>query len=205
MRKIGLAALLLGTLWLSGCQKPLPPVQPTNATLPPVTRETTEPFVQPLLVTRSGRILEMLWHFYDAEDFPCCGGSGKGLTLSAPGELDLSDTDALTKRMYLPEEVLGDLEEGASLTHLFQVNLFNCGVFRLKDGVDMGHFAAAWRKNLHGRTWLDGIPEQLLLMKLDSRHIFMAVGKPQRLQGMENAAKRVFTASRVLFHEGVTP
>jgi hypothetical protein len=42
-------------------------------------------------------------------------------------------------------------------------------------------------------------------MKLDSRHIFMAVGKPQRLQGMENAAKRVFTASLVLFHEGVTP
>jgi len=205
MKKNGIAALLLAAVWLSGCQKPMPPVQPTAATLPHVTREVTEPFVQPLLVTRSGRILEMLWHFYDGERFPCCGGSGEGLVLSAPGDLDLSDTDALTKRMYLPEAALKDLEEGASLTHLFQVNLFNCGVFRLKEGVDMGRFAAAWRKNLHGRNWLDGIPEQLLLMELDHRHIFMAVGKPQRLQSMENAAKRVFAASRVLYHEGIAP
>ena len=203
MRKSGIVVLVLALFLLTGCQKALPPVQPTAATLPPESKEITEPWVPQLLVTRSGRVLEMLWYYYDGEKFPCCGGSRSGLVVSSPGELDLTDIGALTQRMYLPEENLVYLEDGASLTHLFQVNLFNCGVFRLKEGVDMEAFANAWRRNIHSRTWLDGIPEQMLLMELDGRHILMAVGKTQRLRGIQNAAKRVFADSCVLYREGI--
>lgn len=203
MKKFGFTVIILTVMWLCGCQKALPPVQPTAATLPPVASEATEPFVQPLLVTRSGRVLEMLWYYFDGERFPCCGGSGKSLVFSAPGELELSQVEALIQRMYLPEEKLELLEDGASLTHLFQVNLFNCCVLRLKEGTDPESFAKAWRGNIRKNHWLEGVPEQLLLIKLDSRHILMAVGKQQRVQDMQKAAKRVFADSRVLYHEGL--
>lgn len=203
MRRVGFAAIIFVVMWLCGCQKALPPVQPTAATLPPIAKEATEPFVQPLLVTRSGRILEMLWYYFDGERFPCCGGSGNSLIFSAPGELELSEVGALTRRMYLPEENLKFLEDGASLTHLFQVNLFNCCVLRLKEGTDIDEFAVAWRGKIQKNQWLEGVPEQLLLMRLDSRHILMAVGKQHRVQDMQTAAKRVFADSRVLYHEGL--
>lgn len=205
MRKIQISAVCLVFCLLWGCGKRVTQnvAEPSEATLPPMVTEVTEPWAQPYLMTRSGRILEMLWHFYEEEKFPCCGGSGETFVSDAPGDLVLTDTATLTGQLFLPPEQLALLEDGASLRHMLRSNLFTCGVFRLTEDAQMKSFTQAWRENIHKQAWIGGKPQQLLLMELDSRHILMVLGKQQKVTAMENSAKRVFANSRVLWREGV--
>lgn len=202
MRKMRLLAACLVALGLCGCGKKVLPL-PTEATLPPMVTEVTEPWAQPYLMTRSGRILEMLWHFYEGEKLPCCGGSGETFVYGAPGDLEMTDTAELTGQFFLPPELLAFLEDGASLRHMLRSNLLTCGVFRLTKDAKMKLFSQAWRENIHKQAWVGGKPQQLLLMELDSRHVLMVLGKRQIVSAMESSAKRVFANSRVLHREGV--
>ncbi len=203
MKKTGILAVSLVVLLLWGCNRTQHLPEPTTATLPPLATEEAEPWVQPYLMTRSGRILETLWRFYDGEKFSCYGGSGDTFIAHGPGELSFENADVLIELFFLPAERLEELEEGASLMHMLQQSQFTCGVFRVSEGISGKAFAQAWRENIHRQAWVGGKPERLLIMELDSQHLLLVLGKREKVQAMENAAKKVFSGSKALFREGI--
>jgi hypothetical protein len=198
MRKMQYLAVILTVLLLNGCSggQDLP-----RNTLPTIPQQITGEALSPFPMTRSGRILERLWHFYDGERFLGYGGSDPSPG-AGPGELDLSDRRAALEKFYLPPEYWDQITEGASLIHLLNPNAFTCGVFCLEH-TDLSGAAKAWRESIHRQRWQGSKPEQLLLMELDQAHILLVLGKPQMVRGMENAAKKVFAQCRLLYRDGL--
>ena len=199
MKKMRCLAVLCGVFLLAGCSafRKLPPPE-AFPTIPPET--TVNPLPQ-FAVTRSGRVLEQLWHFYDGERFFGYGGNDPTLR-EGPAELDLTCPEEALSPFYVPEEYWHLVAEGASWCNLLNPNAFTCAVLCV-DQVPLQTAAKLWREKIHRQQWQGGKPEQLLMMDLDSRCILMVLGKPQMVRGMENAAKKVFAKSRLLCRDGL--
>ena len=202
-----ICVMLLGSL--AGCRSNIPQetdghIVPTDgstgATIMP---ELTMPTMPTGMTEReSAKILQKIWDLYpENERFAVYGGAVEQSVADAPGDLDLSMTEELTSRYMLPEDQLQALEEGASLVHLMNNNIFTAAVFRVKE--DAQALAKSWRSSIQATRWICGQPDRLILAQPESGYLLMSFGSQDAMTAFKAKLLEAYPAANILYEEAI--
>ena len=213
MKKIVLllaAAMLLGLL--SGCRLSVGPATtapnttaPAVTTLPTtVTVPTTSAIPSGTAGTTSAQLLEAIWDSYGQEErFAAYGGTVEHSVSDAPGDLNMAATDELTNAYLIPGDLLDEVEEGASLVHMMNSNIFTAVVLKMKPTGQLRSFADRWRGMIRENRWICGQPVRLLMMAVDEEHLLMAFGSNDAMDTFRSKAGDVYGQSKTLYDEPI--
>ena len=215
MKKVT-AILLASVMMLSlmaGCAvAPVETTDPTQETTAPTqaptqpTEATTEP-TQPVTGTAessSARLLAKIWTQYgEDERFATYGGTVEHSVSDAPGDLDMANTEEVITKYLLPADQLSNVENGGSLVHLMNSNIFTAAAFKLKDGTDSRAVAKALRDNIQKAQWICGQPEHLLVADAEG-HIVMAFAAKENLDNFRQKMTAAYPSANIIYDEAVT-
>lgn len=208
-----LCGILLGAL--AGCRRNVP--QETDGSITPST-EMTIPSTQQTLPsestipsqpagtaeTDSARILQKIWDSYaDDQKFAAYGGAVEQSVADGPGDLDISTTEELTSRYLLPQEQLNMVDEGASLVHLMNNNIFTAVVFHLSGQNDVKAFADSWRSSVRSTQWICGQPDRMLLAQVEDSHVLLAFGSQDAMSVFQQKLTENYPDSKIFYQEAV--
>lgn len=123
--------------------------------------------------------LEMLTKVWEkvGEGLPVIGGDfnadGSHLIDNAPGVFDISNTDALTNQLYVPENAFSHLKDCASVMHMMNANTLTVAFFKV-DG--MSDFGTTMANTLKDNHWMCGMPEKVYVAAVGSSDFVVAFG-----------------------------
>ncbi len=216
MKKITAISLALITVLclMAGCTggnaeptQPTTPTQGTTGNTEPSTQPTqpnTEQTQTGTATTTSAQILTKIWEQYgEGERFASYGGAVENSVSDAPGDLDMTDAEELTNRYLLSQEQLEHVENGASLVHLMNSNIFTATVFKMKDGADLRAAAKALRDNIQKTQWICGQPDELLVAEADG-HLLMVFAAKEAMDTFRQNLKKAYANATVIYDEAVT-
>ena len=207
---------LLATM-LTGCRMGSQPTDATDATdatvaTQPTTQPTqapteptqTEPQLSGSAETSAATLLAAIWSQYgEDERFASYGGTVENSVADAPGDLDMTNTEELTSKYLLPQSVLEQVENGASLVHLMNNNIFTAAAFGMKQDADMKTQAKALRDNLQKTQWICGQPDRLLIAQVDG-HLLMVFAQKEAMETFQQKLQAVYPSASILYDEAVT-
>ena len=202
---------------LTGCRMGSDPTDATNATdatveTQPTTQPTqaptdptqTEPQLSGSAETSAATLLAAIWSQYgEDERFASYGGTVENSVADAPGDLDMTNTEELTSKYLLPHSVLEQVENGASLVHLMNNNIFTAAAFGMKQDADMKTQAKALRDNLQKTQWICGQPDRLLIAQVDG-HLLMVFAQKEAMETFQQKLQAVYPSASILYDEAVT-
>ena len=177
--------------------------QPTQAPTQPTT-EPTQPELMGTATSTSAQILAKIWTQYgENERFASYGGTVEHSVSDAPGDLDMRNTEEIISKYLLPEDQLAQVENGASLVHLMNSNIFTAAAFKLTDGADVREAAKALRDNIQKTQWLCGQPDHLLVAEVEG-HLLMTFAAKENLDTFREKLKTAYADATILYDEAVT-
>lgn len=214
MKKIAilLSVALLICMVFTGCRSSQPQ-DTTGSTVPSITQTqpsgTTQ--TQPSGTTQpagnqagSRQILENIWTKYaDDERFAVYGGTVDNSVSDGPGDLDMTNVEELTTAYLLPREQVEAMEEGASMVHMMNNNIFTSAVFKLTATADEKSLVEAWRDNIQQNRWICGQPDRLLMVKVDDSHILMAFGSNEAMTTFQGKVSAIYADAQTLYDGAV--
>lgn len=154
--------------------------------------------------TTSAQILSKIWTQYDVnERFASYGGTVEHSVNDAPGDLDMSNTEEITAKYLLPVEQVAMVENGASLVHLMNSNIFTAATFAMKEGNDVKTAAKALRDNIQKTQWICGQPDWLLIAEVEG-HLLMSFGAREIMDTFRQKLSAAFENASILYDETVT-
>ncbi|MBE6960371.1 MAG: hypothetical protein E7448_06590 [Ruminococcaceae bacterium] len=199
--------MLLGML--AGCRSNVP--QETDGHIVPTDDSTGATLMTELTVptmpvgmaeSDSAKILQKIWDQYpENERFAVYGGAVEQSVADAPGDLDMSMTEELTTRYLLPEDQLQMVEEGASLVHLMNNNIFTAAVFRVKENPE--NLAKSWRSSIMSTRWICGQPDRLIMARPMEGYLLMAFGSQDAMSAFKNHLTAAFPAAHIVYEEAI--
>ena len=203
-----LLSVVLTVLMCSGCRANVPQdtsgnIVPTTTTLP---QQTTPTMTTAGNETRnqSVEILQNIWNQYGEEDrFSCYGGEIEQSVSDAPGSLDVKNTEEMVNRYLLPEGQLASVEEGASLVHMMNSNIFTGVAVKLAPSADMTGLYEAWRDAIQKNRWICGQPDRLLMADVGGTHLLMVFGSTEAVQTFSDKLGIAYPQARVLYVEAI--
>ncbi|MBQ3037420.1 MAG: hypothetical protein IJD31_10905 [Lachnospiraceae bacterium] len=96
-------------------------------------------------------ILTDVWNaFAEEEKFPAMGGDYTTMVDGAPGAFDITKTEDLAAMLYVPADLAGQIDEGASLLHGMNLNTFTGAALHLTDAANAESFTTALKENILG-------------------------------------------------------
>lgn len=212
---ISLAVILLLSV-MAGCTRGS--TEPTTQTTDP-TQESTQPTTEPTQLTTqpttdpaqlgtaetsSAKLLAKIWNEYGMDErFASYGGTVEHAVNDAPGDLDMTGTEEITNKYLLPVDQLSNVENGASLVHLMNSNIFTAAAFALKEGTDSRAVAKALRDNIQKTQWLCGQPDELLIAEVDG-HLVMVFAAKEAMTTFRQNMKKAYANATVIYDEAVT-
>ena len=199
--------MLLGLL--SGCRSNVPQendghIVPTDdSTGATIMTELTVPTMPAgMAESDSAKILQRIWDQYPQEErFATYGGAVEQSVADAPGDLDMSVTEELTTRYLLPEDQLQMVEEGASLVHLMNNNIFTAVVFRVKESPE--NLAKSWRSGIQATRWICGQPDRMIMAQPVEGYLLMAFGSQDAMTAFKIHLTAAFPAANILYEEAI--
>ena len=209
-----MAALLVLTA-LTGCRSNVPQdttgsIAPSTTTPPTTTLapDTTAPSdTQGGDVNGENQSLQTLQNIWDQygedERFSVYGGAVENAVNDAPGALDVSDAEEMTNRYLLPQEQLTAIQEGASLVHMMNSNIFTAVAVKLSDGADQKALSEAWQASIQGNQWICGQPDRLLIVDTGDGHMIMAFGSTDAIKLFSDKLTAAYAEAQKLFDEAI--
>lgn len=183
-----------------------PTMQPTQPTTPATTpTNATDPTGgMHAAKTDSARILANIWAAYaDDERFAVYGGAVENSVADGPGDLDMMNTDELTSRYLLPESHLTLVQEGASLVHLMNNNIFTAAVFKLTDSQRLNTVAKDLRDNIQQNRWICGQPDKLLIADMGDGQLLMVFASTDAMEAFRTNMGKVYPDVKTLYNENI--
>ncbi len=179
---------------------------PTQMTTQPTEATTTPTEAAPVGTadTTSAQILTNIWQQYGEENrFASYGGTVEHSVADAPGDLDMNNTEEIVTKYLLPQEQLESVENGASLVHLMNSNIFTAAAFAVKEGAQVKTVAKALRDNIQKTQWLCGQPDHLLVAEADG-HLVMCFAAKEAMDTFRQSLKACYPETAILYDEAVT-
>lgn len=201
-------ALVLGVFALSGCRRNVPQdttgeIVPSTTTVP-VQTSSTETTGREEAQNQSVTILQDIWNQYGEEErFASYGGEIAQSTSDAPGSLDVKNAEEMVNRYLLPEAQMASIDEGASLVHMMNSNIFTGVAVRLAPSADMTQLYEAWRDAIQKNRWICGQPDRLLMVDVGGTHLIMVFGSTEAVQTFSNKLGVAYPQARVLYVEAI--
>ena len=143
----------------------------TPATNNDTTNATTEATTATTEATVSGpasalELLNAAWAAFPEEiKFPVMGGDAENPNWEGPGSVTLpgAEGNALWN-LYVPDELLVNFTEAATMIHAMNTNTFTAGAMKLAEGADKTAIAAAIKDAILGTRWMCGFPERMIIV-----------------------------------------
>ena len=179
---------------------------PTQMTTAPTEATTAPTEAAPVgtASTTSAQILAKIWTQYgENERFACYGGTVEHSVSDAPGDLDMQNTEEIITKYLLPADQLANVENGASLVHLMNSNIFTAAAFKLKDGTQAKTAAKALRDNIQKTRWLCGQPDHMLVAEVEG-HLVMAFAEKGNMDTFRQKMKTAYAETSIIYDEAVT-
>ena len=204
-----LSCALLLSFVLAGCRSNVPQeteghIVPTDdATGATLMTEVTVPTVpMGTAESHSTQILQKIWDKYPEESrFAVFGGAVENSVADGPGDLDLSMEEELTTRYMLPGDQMEILEEGASLVHMMNGNIFTAVVIRVNG--DSQNLAKTWRSNIQATRWICGQPDRMLMAQPEEGYLLMAFGSQEAMTTFKGKLQEVYASAKILYEEAI--
>ena len=172
----------------------------TGATI--MTELTTPTMPTGMAESNSAKILQKIWDQYQEDErFAVYGGAVEQSVADAPGDLDMSVTEELTTRYLLPEDQLAMVEEGASLVHLMNNNIFTAVIFRVKG--DVQTLAKSWRSSIQATRWICGQPDRMLMVQPESGYLLMAFGSQDAMTTFKTKLMAAYSGASMIYEEAI--
>lgn len=180
-----------------------PTTQPATAA-PTTTQPTQTTGVQGTSGTGGAALLTAIWDLYaDEERFSVYGGTVEHAVSDAPGDLDLHNTEELTAKYLIPQESLSTVEDGASLVHMMNSNIFTAAAIRLTQPEQRAAFAESWRSAIQQNRWICGQPDRLLILAAEDGHLVMAFGSTDAIDVFRAKAAQADPKAETLYDEAI--
>ena len=204
-----LAAVVLLGVALTGCRGNVPQdmnghIEPTvDSTGSTLMTEMTMP-TKPVALEETGstRLLQTIWDLYPQEErFSVYGGAMEQAVMDAPGPLDLSMQEELSTRYLLTEDLVRQVEEGASLVHLMNGNILTAVVLRVRG--DQQEFAKTWRSNVRATRWICGQPDRMILVQPEDGCLLLVFGSQDIVRTFRSRLMEVYPKTKVLYEEAI--
>lgn len=199
--------MLLGMF--AGCRSNVP--QETDGHIVPTDDSTGATIMTELTVptmpmgmaeSDSAKVLQKIWDQYPQnERFAAYGGGVEQSVADGPGDLDMKMTEELTSRYLLPEDQLQMVEEGASLVHLMNNNIFTAVVFKVKENPET--LAKSWRTSIQGTRWICGQPDRLVMAQPVEGMLLMAFGSQDAMTSFRSYLIAAFPAAHIVYEEAI--
>ena len=189
-------ALILTALLLCGCaaQEVIPATKPTETMDLPILGQPGDSI--------AAVILGDIWAQYDrSEQFSVYGGMVTCPVPDAPGDLELENPDGWTARCRFPVGCLQLVQQGASMTHLLNENLFTAVAVQVSD---VSVLMQDWRYALQHSEWTAAAPERLLLAQVGQQHLVMALGSRENLRTFRKKLLQAYPAATIAYDEPIT-
>ena len=179
--------------------------EPTETVTEPATQPSeTEGNKLPQEANSSAGILASIWSSYGEDDrFAVYGGMMEDPVDNAPGNLDLTNGDELASKYLLNADLLAQVEEGASLVHLMNSNVFSAAVIRLKAEVNTEAFAKTLRNNIQNNQWICGQPDKLLIASPQNGYLLVAFGSEEAMRTFAARLSQSFAGAKTYYSEAV--
>lgn len=122
-------------------------------------------------------VFSAAWDAYAEDDkFFALGGTFAAPVDGAPGAYDLSDTETLTYSFCIPADLLGSIDNAATLMHAMNANSFTGSVVHFVDGTDVDAAIGAIEAQVAETQWMCGIPEKLMIATVPGNYVVVAFG-----------------------------
>lgn len=217
MRKYAILLIfaVLAAAVLGGCRANVPEGTTAPSTSAPTTQATEPSQTEPSQTqpgpseptagqTGSTGILEKIWEEYAAgERFAAYGGTVEHAVSDAPGDLDVNNTEELTNKYLIPEDLQPQVKEAASLVHMMNSNIFTGAVVKLSDEAEEEAFAKSWRDMIKQNHWICGQPDRLLIADLGDDHLLMVFGSKEAVDLFEEKLAAVYPDADMLYEDAI--
>ena len=192
MKKIVLALLLVTmSVALFGCNKTDNQLSEDN-----VSEETVE------FTDDSLAIMTNIWNaFAEEEKFPAMGGDYATMVDGAPGAFDVTNATDLEAMLYVPANIAGDIDEGATLLHGMNLNTFTGAALHLTDVAKAESFTTALKDNILGTQWMCGFPDTLVIYTINDEYVVYAFGNVDAINSFKNHLMEVYGDHVILIAE----
>jgi ornithine carbamoyltransferase len=154
-----------------------------------------------LNITSANELLTKVWNTYEDKDsdnnmyndkFPILGGHFESYTEEAPGEYDLSKTADLERSFCFPADKIDLIDNAATMMHLMYANTFSASAYHVKDATKINEVAKSIQDCVMKNQWLDGDPEELLIMTVGDDYIVSVFGEEEQIEYFKAGIKTVY-------------
>ncbi len=112
------------------------------------------------------------------------------------------DTTYMTGTLRLPEALVEQVDNAASLIHGMNLNSMTIGAYQVKDGTDLTAFANSCKEGLAGVHWMCGFPEVMMVVSVGNVVIF-GYGLTDNMAMIQNNLTTLYPHAEVLVNEAV--
>lgn len=143
-------------------------------------------------------VMKIIWNGVDEnERFSGYGGSDlENPVMDAPGKFDVSQTDALTSTLIIPQSLHDKIDDAASLIHMMNANNFTGAAIRIK-GTDVPSAVEELKKSITENQFMCGFPEKLVIITTGD-YIVYAFGLEDSVNSFRSAAEKMLTGAQVV-------
>lgn len=146
-------------------------------------------------------VMKLIWDGFDEDDkFSSYGGSDlENPVMDAPGSFDVSDTDALSATLIIPQSLHGKIDDAASLIHMMNSNNFTGAAFRVK-GTEPSSAAEELKNAVMDNPFMCGFPEKLVVIT-SGDYVVYAFGIEDSVNSFKKAAEKKLEDAVIVFEQ----
>lgn len=147
-------------------------------------------------------ILEDVWNTHTEEEkFPTFGGDYDHIVENAPGTLDFSNPEMIDNMFGFPAESVDLIDDGASLMHAMNQNIFTGAAYHVKEAADVEDLSASLKENILDRQWMCGFPDTLLIYGVGDNFIVAVYGNAEIIDTFEGHLTATYKSAKLLVEE----
>ena len=152
-------------------------------------------------IADANNILNKVWDNYETVDtdgnmyndkFSVMGGHFDSAVMDMPGKYDLTKTGDLQLMYCVPETVVPMIDDAATVVHMMKASTFTAGAYHVADAANVQTVVDAISQQTLGNHWLDGFPDDLIIVKIDEQYVVSVLGAEEVVDAFYKELKEIY-------------
>ena len=142
-------------------------------------------------IADANEILTEVWETYE-EKFAIMGGHFDSAVMDKPAKYDLTKTSDLELMYCVPQTVIAQMDDAATMVHLMRASIFTAGAYHITDTANVKAAVDGIKQQILDNQWLDGFPDTYLIMVVDGQYVVAVIGDTQLVEHFESATIEIY-------------